>query len=121
MKVKVIKINKQGDRHEIIFDNGWKLYSEHEQECCEQHYIDLTHLTEQDFEGLYFDLEGEFFKGVEGYGIILIPTNGHPVAIPVYADNNGFYSDELTLILEKPELRQKVIYDITKYQISTRL
>ena len=45
---KVIKI----DSDEIVFDDGIRLYSEHEQDCCESHSITLNDLTINDFETL---------------------------------------------------------------------
>jgi hypothetical protein len=88
-KLKVIKVESES----IIFENGFKLFSNHDADCCETHYLKFEDLTLSDFEGLEFDLSGDdFFKRIEGYGIELIPIHGHSVRIPGYASNNGYYS-----------------------------
>lgn len=93
----VVSVNKT----HITFDNGMTLFSDHVQDCCEQHFLDFEHLTLEDFAGLAFDLSGnDFFERVEGYGIRLRPLNGHPVSIPGYGFNNGYYSQNLTLVLQ---------------------
>ncbi len=95
-KVKVIKI----DTESLEFDNGIILTSEHESDCCESHYLDLSDLTINDFKDLEFDLTNDnFFERIEGYGIALKPLNGFPVRIPGYGSNNGYYSDQLDLII----------------------
>lgn len=77
--LKVIKV----DAESIEFDNGVKLSSNHEIDCCESHYLSFNHLTIVDFENLEFDLTDEsFYKRVDGYGIELIPLKGHPVRVP---------------------------------------
>ena len=57
-------------------------------------------MTLVDFDGLLFDLTSDsFFERIEGYGITLKPLNGHPVRIPGYGFNNGYYSSNLILTL----------------------
>ncbi len=96
MVSKVIKVESES----LSFDSGHDLYSWHERDCCEQHYLCFEHVSIKDFDGLQFDLDGEFFERVEGYGIRLIPINGFPVSIPGYGYNNGYYSSEMTLNLK---------------------
>ena len=99
----------------IRFSNGQSLYSEHRQDCCEHHWLSFEHLTIEDFVGMEFDLDGDFFEKVDGYGIRLKPVNGHPVAVPGYGSNNGYYSSDLTLTLcggEKPSRE----FDISECQ-----
>lgn len=94
--LKVIEVDSDG----ITFDDGTSLYSEHHQGCCENHYLSFNDLTLEDFEGLEFDLSGEgFFERVEDFGIKLIPVNGHPIPVPGYGSNNGYYSSNLYLVL----------------------
>lgn len=108
----VVKIND-----EIVFDNGVKLYSYHDQDCCESHYLSFDDLTLLDFDGLEFDLSNnDFFRRIEDYGIELIPIRGHSVKIPGYASNNGYYSSNLKLILEDNEGSIIRRYDITECQ-----
>lgn len=100
----------------IMFDNGVFLASNHEQDCCESHYLDFTHITMDDFDGLEFDLTSDdFFERVDGYGIALKPIAGHPVRIPGYGYNNGYYSSQLDLVLNDGKGFSKV-FDITECQ-----
>lgn len=99
----------------IRFDDDTKLYSDHDQDCCENHYLSFADLSLSDFDSLDFDLSGDsFFERVKGYGIRLLPTNGHPVSVPGYGYNNGYYSANLTLILEGVGTMTK--FDITECQ-----
>lgn len=93
---KVISIEKE----KLLFDDGSTLYSEHWQDCCEEHYLDFSNLSIEDFYGLEFDLKNTFFNRIEGYGIELIPVFGHSVKIPGYGFNNGYYSHNLDLVLK---------------------
>lgn len=111
--VKVTQVNQKDEY--IFFDNGVKLYSSHDQDCCEHHWLDFKHLTEEDFKGLEFDLSGEtFFKRIYGYGIELVPVNGWSVKIPGYGSNNGYYSTNLTLCLSGNGVEKS--FDITECQ-----
>jgi len=111
MEARVIELEDEG----LIFDNGFKIYSEHVSDCCEHHYLSTSDLTLKDFDGLEFDLTNDkFFKRIPGYGIELIPIKGHSVKIPGYGDNNGYYGDYIDLVV-KGEGYEK-IYDITECQ-----
>lgn len=103
---------------EIIFDNGMKVYSYHDPDCCESHYLSLCDLSIEDFEGLEFDLSNDdFFERIEDYGIVLKPVNGHPIRIPGYGLNNGYYSSNLSLIITNTDGRSNYKhYDITECQ-----
>jgi hypothetical protein len=112
-KSKVVKIESE----QILFDNGIKLSSNHNQDCCESRYLQFEHLTLSDFDGLEFDLTGDdFFKRIEGYGIELIPIKGFSVRVPGYASNNGYYSDNLDLVLTDANGKLIREYDITECQ-----
>lgn len=94
--LKVVKT----DSDSLEFENGMQLYSNHDQECCENHYLSLSDLTLDDFKELEFDLSNDdFFERIEDYGIALKPKNGHLVRIPGYGSNNGYYSSNLHLII----------------------
>ena len=113
--LKVLKV----ENDEILFENGVRLYSNHDQDCCESHYLSMDNLTIEDFEGLEFDLTNDnFFKRIEDYGIELVPIKGHSVKIPGYASNNGYYSNQLDLILTDGKDFTKE-YDITECQEDT--
>ena len=111
-RLKVVRL----DSDTIEFETGIKLYSDHDQDCCESHYLCFDDLTMRDFDGLKFDLTNDdFFNRIEDYGIELIPTNGLSVKIPGYACNNGYYSSQLDLILTNGKDFTKK-YDISKCQ-----
>lgn len=112
-KLKVVKI----DSDVIEFENDVKLYSNHRSDCCESHDLSMSDLTIEDFEALEFDLTNDnFFKRIPDYGIELIPIHGHPVKIPGYGYNNGYYSDQLDLIITNGKDFTKT-YDITECQV----
>ena len=113
-KVKVVSIKD----NIIVFDNGVKLFSYHDQDCCEHHDLEMNDLTLCDFDGLEFDLTNDnFFNRIEDYGIELVPTKGHSVKIPGYGYNNGYYSSQMDLVLEK-EGKYIKRYDISECQVS---
>ena len=104
------------DSDSIQFENNIQLYSNHDSDCCENHYLSMEDLTIDDFKGLEFDLSNDnFFNRIEGYGIELIPVNGHSIKIPGYASNNGYYSSNLDLIISDNKSFNKQ-YDITECQ-----
>lgn len=111
--VKVIEVTKKG----ITFSNGTKLYSEHEQDCCESHELCFADLTLIDFEDLEFNLSNDnFFKRVPDYGIELVPISGHSVKVPGYGYNNGYYGNNIDLVLESKEERR--VFGISECQVN---
>lgn len=110
---KVVKVTQD----DITFDNGSSLQSYHEDDCCETHFLTFQDLTLADFDGLVFDLtKDSFFERVEGYGIRLIPIEGHPVSVPGYGSNNGYYSSDLDLQVIHPEGGVIKSYNISECQ-----
>jgi hypothetical protein len=112
-KTKVIKV----DSDSLEFENEVVLTSDHDSDCCESHYLSFSDLTIDDFDGLEFDLTLEsFFERIDGYGIALKPLTGHPVRIPGYGSNNGYYSSSLDLVLTCKGETLKV-FDVTDCQV----
>jgi len=112
MIVKVVKV----DSDSLTFDNGVTLYSNHEQDCCESHWLCFNDLSLEDFEGLEFDLSNDnFFERINGYGIAIKPIFGHPVRVPGYGSNNGYYSSNLELIVSDGKGFEKT-FDISECQ-----
>lgn len=110
-KVRVLQVTQDF----ILFENEIKLYSNHDSDCCEHHWLSFGDLTMSDFDGLKFDLSGDaFFKRIKGYGIELIPVKGHSVKIPGYGSNNGYYSDQLELVIQGENFKKE--FDITECQ-----
>lgn len=114
--VKVVDIDSVDDG-EIIFSNGYILSTYHSQDCCESHYWSLSDLSIDDFNNLEFNLDGDFFERIDGYGIKLIPINGHPIPIPAYGYNNGYYSSELRLNISDENYNIIREFDITDCQV----
>ncbi len=111
-KLKVIAINSDT----IVFDNNIELSSDHDQDCCEHHELTMSDLTLDDFIGLEFDLSNDnFFKKIEDFGIELIPIKGHSIKIPGHGYNNGYYGDNIDLIISKNNVVIKR-YDISECQ-----
>lgn len=99
----------------IHFNTGVKLSSNHEQDCCESHYLCFDDLNLEDFDGLEFDLTSDsFFKRIPDYGIELVPIKGFSVKIPGYGSNNGYYSSNLDLVLTGNGINKE--YNITECQ-----
>jgi hypothetical protein len=115
-KLKVIKVDSDG----ITFDNNVRLYSTHDQDCCEHHELTFSDLTLQDFEELEFDLTNDnFFKRIEGYGIELVPIKGHSVKIPGHGSNNGYYGTNIDLVIDQNNKTYK-IYDVSECQVNDK-
>ena len=110
---KIKKIDKQG----ISFDNGMYLTSYHDEDCCENHYLEFGDLVEEDWKDLEFDLSNDdFFTRIPDYGIQLNAKNNFPLRIPGYGSNNGYYSDNLSLVLSEPEKEDRT-FDVTECQV----
>lgn len=111
-RLKVVKI----DQNKIVFDNGVYLYSYHPQDCCESHELYFRDLTLDEFNGLEFDLTNDnFFRRIPGYGIELVPIQGFSVRIAGYGSNNGYYSDQLDLVISDGKVFEKT-FNITECQ-----
>lgn len=119
MKIKTI------EEERIIFDDNSRLYSYHETNCCESHYLDFNMLKNYnvspktgrtlDIYQQEFDFSnGVNFKRVEGMGILLFDVEGNSYLINGYGYNNGYYSDEIILIYEKD--KEKHQYDVSECQ-----
>lgn len=86
----------------ISFDCGLSLVFERDSDMGASANFDLEHISIEDFKDLEFDLsDDKFFRKIEGYGIELIPTNGHSVKIPGYAVVDGYYSCNLYMEIRK--------------------
>lgn len=118
--MKIIKI----DEKKITFNNGYELKYYHEQDCCERVYADFSmlktynvstktgkniNIQEIDF---YENLE-DLIEGKLGCGFNLISKIGEKFFVPCYNEQNGYYSSDLKLILQKSD--EKEITDISKF------
>lgn len=106
------------DSESLIFDDGLVLSAQHYSDCCENHWLSFSDLKLEDFEGLEFDLlKSETIEKIEDYGIALHPIQGHPIRIPGYGSNNGYYSKILTLIISDKDGKEVYTSDITNCQV----
>lgn len=110
----------RGFRLEDDFDNTYWLRSEHERDCCESHYIDISGFEKEDFFDVHFDFDivdlSRSIERVKGSGIRLIPNDDHPIFVPGYSNNNGYYSDDLSLYFFSYDLGVLGNIDITECQ-----
>ena len=112
-KLKAVKI----ENDELVFNDGSRLLSDHDQDCCENHYLDFADLNIDDFEGLEFDLtKDDFFNRVEDYGIELKPIKGHSVKVPGYGSQNGYYGSNIELIIKDINGKTVKSYDVSECQ-----
>lgn len=108
---------KQITEDSIVFSDGTTLQHYHQDDCCENHYLDFSALDIKDFEGLEFNLSNDkFFKRIENYGIELIPIKGWPVRIAGYGHNNGYYSSNMSLIIRGENKKTIKHFDISECQ-----
>ena len=113
-KIKVIEVTSRG----IKFDNGATLTSEHNSECCEWHELTFSDLTLEDFNDLEFDLtKDSFFKRIPDYGIELVPIEGWSVKIPGHGYNNGYYGDNIDLVIYSKDGKKYKSFDVSECQI----
>lgn len=105
--MKIVEINNE----EIKFDNGYVLYYYHRQDCCENVYADFEVLktynisTKTGKEINIKDIDFEenlqsLIEGIEDAGFNMISRIGEKFFIPCYNEQNGYYNDELELILQ---------------------
>ena len=112
---KVIEIDKKYYGR-LIFDDGNELTSDHIGDCCESHYLNFEDLELSEFEGLEFDLTNDnFFKKIDGYGIELLPLDGHSVRVAGMGFNNGYYGTNIDLVLKNANTIKT--YDVSECQI----
>lgn len=119
MKIKKI------DEEIVVFDDDSELFSHHDTDWCESHYLDFSMLKHYNISpktgktiNIYeqeFDFSnGVNFKRVEGMGILLFDVEGNSYLINGYGYNNGYYSDEIILIYKKDKEEHR--YDVSECQ-----
>ena len=111
MKIVEIHYKEKNDWTEsvesyILFDNGEKLSSVHEDDCCEQVFADFKNMQvmgEREKNYVNAD-ELDFFENIldsvvpiEGLGFYLVTKQGICILVSCYNVQNGYYSDNLRL------------------------
>ncbi|WP_297190901.1 hypothetical protein [uncultured Porphyromonas sp.] len=106
--LRVVELSCEDYSGRIVFEapNGkrYALYSDNSSPYT-VHYLDPSELNLDEFDGLLFDINWENLESViervDGFGIRLIPKNGHKVFIPGYGDSWTNYSDMISLTLSR--------------------
>lgn len=108
MKIKKI------DTHVIEFDNGMILESDHEQDCCEFHYVDFESLFGQGWENKEFpeclselvvdseikeEDKNDYDDSWKSFFQIKDKDN-NKYTLTIYNSNNGYYASDVTLVLK---------------------
>lgn len=102
----------------LVFDNDKIVFSGyHESDCCEAVWADfgvLKHYAEH----LKDKYKSITIKGIKGLGFLLCFDakygRGEKVLISCYNEQNGYYSDELTLVIEHGKTKTEI--DISDYK-----
>lgn len=117
MKIKSISEDK------IVFDNGNYLEYEHQQDCCERVYADFKNLqvftdvgaNAVKSDDLVFDPDlTKHITQAEGVGFMIEDKNGVRLFVSCYDCQNGYYSDDLTLIYHNVYTGKVEKIDITE-------
>ena len=119
--MKIEKINDCG----IIFNNGTKLSHYHRQDCCENVYADWEYLkqynvlpsTGETISIYDIEFDDSITNNIDyekNMGIKLISKTGDKWFIPCYNEQNGYYSSNLSLIIEFED-KPTITIDITDY------
>lgn len=114
-EVKVVDVVSE----KLVFSDGSTLESYHESDCCEHHWLFMDDVKKENaFDGLLFDLSDidNLITKIPDFGISINPVNGYPVKIPGYGSNNGYYSTNLSVIVDNKTLCIKTEIDITECQ-----
>lgn len=115
---------KQINEDEIVFDNNYKLRYYHEQDCCESVYADFEMLKNYNVsvktgkninikEIEFVETLGALVEGVTGAGFNIISIIGEKFFVPCYSQQNGYYSSNLELILDKDKTQE--VMDISEF------
>ena len=106
--IKIKDINDGGrDGGGIEFSDGTTITDYHDQDCCEKVYADWeqlkdTNITEEVFKELKITGKKEAGISINGY------------FVPCYNDQNGYYGDDLEIIVKRPN-KKPVNIDISEY------
>ena len=121
-----MKIREFIGEEKIVFDNGTIMQSFHCHDCCENHWAELSKLKEYNINPKTGDnidiMQIEFPENIhehlillEDEGFNIVAKDGSKYFVPGYGENNGYYSTDITLIINYPN-GKKIEVDLTKCQ-----
>lgn len=116
---KVVKnVNVGSDFIKIVSENeSIVIKGYHRQDCCENVYADFSVFEYQKDEIMEREVKDIVFKGVEGIGFIICFyydwEKSTKVLVPCYNEQNGYYSDELKLVIIREEESKEI--DISNF------
>lgn len=91
--------------------------SYHRKDCCENVYADFSRIKYFKDDLVGKQLSGILLRGIEGMGMLLYFNHGYgdtKIFIPCYNIQNGYYSDKLELVIQKPQSKETI--NITDYK-----
>ncbi len=104
--MKIIKISNTG----LTFDDGTIVSHYHDQDCCESVYADWKSLKDQYLIGNNSpDFSDITIEKVANSGFRLIDSNKNGYFVPCYNYQNGYYSSNLSLTIERTNQKEEVI------------
>lgn len=96
------------DDERITFDDGSYISYDHEQDCCEYNYADFSVLDVMlgrdkdyiEFDSFEIDTvdDGGFLIKLKLANDRVLRGAYHNIFIPCYSEQNGYYSDDITII-----------------------
>ena len=97
--VKIIGFDDDSDS--LLLENGYKLQTEHETECIENHWLAWGSIKDEGYEGKLFDISSfeSLIEPVIDAGVRLKASDGSFFFVPGYNSNNGYYGSDLELKL----------------------
>ena len=102
------KVTAKYNHNGVEFSNGYSITDYHDQDCCESVYADWSSLDDTSF--VFETFTKVVIRFIENVGFRI---NDH--TINCYNEQNGYYSEELSLIIEKDD-RKLMEFDITDYK-----
>lgn len=89
-----MKIKEVTNDH-ILFDNGFKITYDHEQDCCEYNYADFNQIEPS---AMACDFKDELlFESVDESGFRFGSLGTPMFFIPCYSMQNGYYTTDIDI------------------------
>lgn len=111
---KVQSVALKDDVVTFTFENGRviKLNDEHHYDCCERVYADFSNFPYHAERIVGKEFDTFIVKGVSDIGFLVCFENeyeiGEKVLVPCYNEQNGYYSNELKLLIADGDKRTEI-------------